>query len=135
MDVVTVAAFLYRKAKSYGGVLMENTKIAATAASRIALDFNRKAVELGLIHLINEDRLERAYNAALERNPKLAECTEESLGGALLQMLHLDLDLHGVILEPVFDRGKNGYVCVFRLGYKGYLELVRRNGGESQKSA
>jgi recombination protein RecT len=114
---------------------MENTKIAADAARRIALGYNRKAVELGMIHLNNENRLERVYNAALERNPKLAECTEESLGGALLQMLHLNLDLHGVILEPVFDRSKDKYVCVFRLGYKGYLELVRRNGGESEKSA
>jgi recombinational DNA repair protein RecT len=114
---------------------MENTKIAAPAASRIALGYNRKAVELGLIHLINENRLERAYNAALERNPKLEECTKESLGGALLQMLHLDLGLDGVVLEPVFDRSKNGYVCVFRLGYKGYLELARRCGGESAKSA
>ncbi|MDR1218046.1 MAG: hypothetical protein LBK73_00360 [Treponema sp.] len=45
------------------------------------------------------------------------------------------LGLDGVVLEPVFDRSNNEYVRQFRLGHKGYLELVRRCAGESVKSA
>jgi recombinational DNA repair protein RecT len=116
---------------------MENTKIAADAARWIDLGYDRKAVELGkMIHEIGEDVFLKAYNVALERNPQLTRCTAESLVTALLLMLHLGLGLDHVVLEPVFNLNlEHEYVCKFRLTCKGYLELSRRCGGESEKSA
>jgi recombination protein RecT len=112
---------------------------AAEAASWVKMGYeNRPLMISKLIHHVGEDVFEKAYNAAIERNPKLAECTLESVIGSLIQMLQLRLGLDHVILEPVYkkmDDGECRYVCVFRLGYKGYLELSRRcNGGIERRA-
>jgi recombination protein RecT len=123
---------------------MENTTIDVARA----LGLDQKAFELGkLIHYIGEDALDRAYKEALERNPKLAQCTPDSLIGALLKVVQLGLGPDHVSLVPLKDKNapvlitteemydQTGYVCHFQLTYKGYLELSRRCGGESEKSA
>jgi recombination protein RecT len=112
---------------------------AAEAAKWVKMGYGDKPLMLSkLIHHVGEDVLDKAYNEAIERNPRLAECTPESLIGALIQMLQNNLGLDHVILEPVYkkmDTGEYGYVCVFRLGYKGYLELSRRcNGGIERRA-
>jgi recombinational DNA repair protein RecT len=106
---------------------MEDTRIAADAVRWVALGYSpEKAFELGkLIHGIGENVLDHVYKAAIEQNPKLAECTAESLIGALLAMSNLDLGLEHVVLDPVQDGISGEIKCFFRLGYKGYLELSR----------
>jgi recombination protein RecT len=118
---------------------MENTVMALAEAVE---EGGLEAIELGkAIRSIGEDRLDRAYKAALEQNPKLAQCTAESLIGCLLHMLQLDLDLGHVSLIPVMEKNSpisraahfiddQEYICHFRILYKGYVELSRRCGNE-----
>jgi recombinational DNA repair protein RecT len=65
---------------------------------------------------------------ALEQNPKLAECTEKTFTGALLQVISLRLNLDHVTLVP--RKNEEGELeCIFRLGHRGYLELLHRVEG------
>jgi hypothetical protein len=110
---------------------MENTAMTVAA---MAADDKARAIEIGrAIHAVGEERFEALYRKALEQNPKLAECTVESLIGALLQTLHLGLGLEHVILTPATHDGV--ITCKFGLLYKGYVELAKRVDDKSPDHA
>jgi recombinational DNA repair protein RecT len=68
---------------------------------------------------------------ALQQNPALAFCSSESFMGAILQTLHLGLDLdRHVALTPQKNEETGTLECRFRLCYAGYRELNRRCGKE-----
>src|SRR2546430_1462264 len=71
------------------------------------------------------ERLMRMYLTAIRLNPKLYECTDESLAAALLLSAQVDLEpgpLGHVYLVPY------GNECTWILGYTGIAELARRSG-------
>jgi hypothetical protein len=77
-----------------------------------------------------EKNYEGLYGKAIDQNPKLAECTKDSLEGALLQTMHLWLELgRQVNLIPRWNDEKNALECVFSLEQEGRLELQRRVKG------
>ena len=80
---------------------------------------------------INTDRFVRIAITTIRQNPKLAQCNQESLLGALMVSAQLGLEpgtLGQCYLIP-FENKKAGTVeCQFQIGYKGLIELLRRSG-------
>jgi recombinational DNA repair protein RecT len=88
--------------------------------------------EYGVITIRMGGALKALRDRALQQNPALALCSGESFTGALMQTLQLGLDLDRHVALVPQRNGETGVLeCVFRLCYKGYLELNRRCGKES----
>lgn len=74
---------------------------------------------------INSERFTRIAITTIRQNPKLAQCTQESLLGALMTSAQLGLEpgiLGQCYLIPY------GRECQFQISYKGMIELLRRSG-------
>lgn len=80
---------------------------------------------------LNSERFTRIAITTIRQNPKLAECSAESLLGSLMTIAQLGLEpgvLGQCYLIP-FNNKKLGTIeCQFQLGYKGMIELLRRTG-------
>ena len=68
--------------------------------------------------------------AAVNNNPRLLECSRDTLVSAALQGAALNLSPSPVMgqfyLVPFKDRKNDRTVCQFQIGYKGYLQLAIR---------
>lgn len=107
----------------------------------------KKAQKLGLTSYLTQEAVKNQINdviggkngqrfissivSAVNNNPQLAECTNQSiLSGALLgESLKLSPSpqLGQYYLVPFRDKNK-GMVAQFNLGYKGYIQLAIRSG-------
>jgi recombinational DNA repair protein RecT len=118
--------------------MKENTtKGAAVAADGLLSVYDRKAMELGrAIQSVGEDVFDKYYRTAIGQNPELKMCDTLTLAGALLQTIHLGLEVDQVELRPVF-KTKESHMpeCVFHIKHEGLLELGRRAGIEAQAAA
>ena len=83
------------------------------------------------------DRFLRIAYTAFRLNPKLADCTQQSIMGALLQSAQLGLEPNTegqAYIIPYtntkYKDGKKVFVteAQFQIGYKGYIELFYRHG-------
>lgn len=77
------------------------------------------------------ERLMRVSLAAISRTPKLATCTPESLVGAVTAcaVMGLEPNLIGhAYLVPFWNGKIKRMECQFQIGYKGFIDLVRRTG-------
>jgi recombination protein RecT len=76
-------------------------------------------------HGMDAERLSRITLTTLKQNPKLLECSIESLLGAVLQSAQLGLEPN--LLGSCYFIPYKGTVS-FQLGYKGLIDLVTRKG-------
>jgi recombination protein RecT len=74
---------------------------------------------------MDAERLSRITLTTLKTNPKLLECSIESLLGAVLQSAQLGLEPN--LLGQCFFIPYKGQVS-FQIGYKGLIDLVTRSG-------
>jgi len=74
---------------------------------------------------MDADRMRRIVMTEVSKNPKLLECTVESLFGAIIQSAQLGLE-PGVLGEAYFV--PYGNKVQFIPGYKGLMALARRSG-------
>ncbi|BCJ86490.1 recombination protein RecT [Effusibacillus dendaii] len=77
------------------------------------------------------DRLARIALTTIRQNPKLLECTQESLMGAVMLSAQLGLEpgpLGHAYLVPFWDSKTNSTNAQFQIGYKGMIDLTRRTG-------
>lgn len=85
---------------------------------------------------LTPDRMARVVMTALRTVPGLAECTQESFAGCLMQLAQLGLEpntpLQHAWLIPRRDNRNNRTECTMIIGYQGYLELFRRAGSNAQ---
>ena len=101
---------------------------------------SRKAsMEGALPKFMRADRLIRVALTAISKNPRLLECTHESLALALLESGQLGLEPNGVMGQAYLVPYKNGktgqYEAQFQPGYRGLVELVLRTGDVSSVDA
>jgi recombination protein RecT len=75
---------------------------------------------------MDAERLSRITLTTIKQNPKLLECSIESLLGAVLQSAQLGLEPN--LLGSCYFIPYKGVVS-FQIGYKGLLDLVTRAGG------
>ena len=90
----------------------------------------KREVDLARPKHLSRDRFLRISLTAINRNPKLAQCTPESLFQCLLDLSALGLEPDGrrAHLIPFEDRKRGVVVCTLIVDYKGLAELVRRSG-------
>lgn len=75
---------------------------------------------------LTPERITRIAMTSIQRTPKLLECTQESLLGALLTCTQLGLEPDSVSGRAyLIPYGKN---CQLIVGYRGLMELARRSG-------
>ena len=81
---------------------------------------------------LSVDRLLRVVFTSVLKNPKLLECTTESLMGAVMQCAQLGLEpiLGRAHLIPYRNNRKPGkpLECQFQPGYQGLVDLAERSG-------
>jgi recombination protein RecT len=98
---------------------------------RTYLDRMKGEIALALPAHLTTDRLARVALTEIRRNPRLLNASIESLMAAVMLSAQLGLEpgpLGHCYFVP-FRNGKTGtYEVSFIIGYKGYLELVRRSG-------
>lgn len=104
------------------------TKISSV---RSLLDANRGQIAMALPKHVTVDRMLRVAMTAIQRTPKLLECSRESLFGAIIQAAQLGLEPDGITgrayLIPRWNSKARCYEAQFMPGYKGLLELARRS--------
>ena len=122
-------------------------KVATTQEKKVDIaTYIRKNIdELGkaLPSFMTPERFVRIAITSTRLNPKLAECTQMSILGALFQSAQLGLEPNTEgqaylipynnskqIVDPDTGRKKwvKRYECQFQIGYKGYIELFYRHG-------
>lgn len=82
---------------------------------------------------VRSDRLIRVVLTEVSKNPKLLDCTQESMVGALMHAAQLGLDVGSVLgqayLVPFRNRKKGGALeCQLIPGYKGLVKLSYQSG-------
>ena len=95
--------------------------------------FNRMAPEIAKVlpQHIKSDHLLRVALTEIRKNPKLLECSSQSLLGALMLAAQLGLEpgiLGHAYLIPYYNSKTRSTEVQFQIGYKGYIDLVRRSG-------
>lgn len=93
-------------------------------------DYFRKQVALCLPKHLTPERFCRMALSALTRQPKLAECTPESVMQCMLTLSSLGLEADGrrAHLIPRKNTYKNNMECTMLVDYKGIAELMMRGG-------
>lgn len=96
-----------------------------TIIQMLSGDAMRKQFALALPRLVGVDRFIRTAMTAIRNEPKLAQCTQASLMGALMTAAQLGLEI-GVggqaYLLPFGDK------ATFVVGFKGFIDLAYRSG-------
>jgi len=95
--------------------------------------FKRMAPEIDKVlpKHIKSDHLLRVALTEIRKNPKLLECSSQSLLGALMLAAQLGLEpgiLGHAYLIPYYNSKTRSTEVQFQIGYKGYIDLVRRSG-------
>jgi recombination protein RecT len=90
-----------------------------------------KAIQSIVPKHVTPERLVRVGMNAVSRNPKLLECTPESIVGAVVNcgVLGVEPNLLGhAYIVPFYNGQTKRFEAQFQLGYKGLIELARRTG-------
>ena len=99
---------------------------------RAFLEKSKSQIAMALPKHMNADRLARIAMTSILRNPRLLDCTPQSLMGAIIQSAQLGLepdDLRGEAYLVPFRNNKKGTIDVQLIaGFKGLMDLARRSG-------
>lgn len=121
---------------------MSTTQIEPTKAKPLALSPQQKIRELlskqteqiqkALPKFLTPDRFIRVALTTINKNPKLLECTQESLMACLMDCAQLGLEPDNVMgrayLIPFNEKKNNRMVATLIVGYKGFIDLAYRSG-------
>jgi recombination protein RecT len=117
--------------KTQTTMALEQSKAAPPAQSRpktlrgmIASDVMRDQFAMALPSILTPDRFIRVAITALNRTPKLQDCTQESVFGCLMDCAALGIEPDGRRAHLI----PYGNKATLIIDYKGYIELARRSG-------
>jgi recombination protein RecT len=85
-------------------------------------------------HLRNQETAQRMMRIvwnAVQKNPRLLDCTPDSIGNSALTACELGLETNVIghaFLVPFWNNKKNCLECQLMPGYKGLLKLARNSG-------
>lgn len=99
---------------------------------RVLLERSKSQIAMALPRHLTADRLMRVAMTCIQRNPKLLDCSQTSLVGAIIQAAQLGLEPDGIgaraWLIPRKNRRKGNVTeAHFQIGYQGLIELARRS--------
>jgi recombination protein RecT len=103
------------------------------------LDKVRPQVMLALPKGFDAGRMIRTVLTAVQKTPKLMQCTPQSIVLAVLQAAQLGLDVDGFLghayLVPYWNKKSGKNEAQLQVGYRGFIALARRSGEISAISA
>lgn len=120
---------------------MSNLPAAKNKAAdiRILLERSRKQMEMALPKHLSADRLLRVAMTSIQKNPRLLDCTPQSLLACVMVCAQLGLEpdqfLGQAYLVPFKDNKSGKTICTLIPGYRGYIALARRSGEMSTVSS
>lgn len=110
----------------------EESEMNQTQTLKKLLVKQRHQIELALPRHLNADRLLRVALTAISKTPKLADCTQVSVLGSIIQAAQLGLEPDGALghayLVPFWNSKKGYYECQMIPGYRGMLDIAGRSG-------
>lgn len=96
------------------------------------LEKSKGQIAMALPRHMDADKMLRIALTSVRRNPKLLECTPESLIGAVIQSAQLGLYVDGILghayLVPYWNGKEKRREVQLIPGYKGLIDLARRSG-------
>jgi|TARA_Y100000310_G_scaffold238070_1_gene241403 recombination protein RecT len=95
-----------------------------TVGQYLLSDSFKNQLKLALPKGMTADRMARIALTEVRRTPKLADCTIESLMGAVMECAQLGLEPGPLGLANIIPYGR---VATFQIGYKGLLQLIWRS--------
>ena len=99
---------------------------------RKLLSDSKGQMAMALPKHLSADRLLRVAMTSIQRNPKLLDCTSQSLLACVMTCAQLGLEpdqfLGQAYLVPFKDTKKGVVICTLIPGYRGYIALARRSG-------
>ena len=106
--------------------------VSKAANIRALLEKSKGQMALALPKHLSADRLLRVAMTSIQKNPKLLDCTQQSLLACVMTCAQLGLEpdqfLGQAYLVPFKDTKKNIVTCTLIPGYRGYIALARRSG-------
>ena len=120
--------------------MTDNLPATSKAANiRALLEKSKAQMTLALPKHLSADRLLRVAMTSIQKNPKLLDCTQQSLLACVMTCAQLGLEpdqfLGQAYLVPFKDTKKNVVICTLIPGYRGYIALARRSGEVKSVSA
>lgn len=106
--------------------------VGTTSDLRGMLDRSRKSLADVLPAHMTADRLIKLAVLAAVKEPKLLQCTKESVIASLMTAAQLGLEPNGTLgsayLVPFNNRKKQRMECQLIPGYRGLIDLAKRSG-------
>lgn len=103
------------------------------------LETVKPQIALALPKGFDPDRMVRAVLTAVQKTPKLLQCTPQSIVLSTLQAAQLGLDVDGFLghayLVPYWNKRAGKNEAQLQIGYRGFISLARRSGEISSISA
>lgn len=112
----------------------QNTQLEKfnTVATLLQSDKVQMAIARALPRHMTPERMIRVAMTALQKTPKLAECDQRSLIGAIIQSAELGLEpntpLGYAYLIPYWNSQTKRNEAQLMVGYRGFMALARRSG-------
>lgn len=95
------------------------------------INSRKEAISKALPKHMTPERMGMIAFTEIRRNPKLLQCTPQSLFGSIMQASQLGVEpgpLGQCYLVPFWNKKTSTYDVQFILGYKGMIDLARRSG-------
>lgn len=118
-------------ALSTGAVAAERKPLSPEQQLWALLKGKEKVIAQALPKHMTAERMAMVAFSEIRKNPKIAECSRESLVAAVLTASQLGLEpgpLGHVYLVPYWNSKTRSNDVQLQIGYKGMLELARRSG-------
>ena len=124
------------KTKQEKAVAKQDNSFQGMLATQLKTQF--KAIQSLVPKHITPERLCRIGLNAVSRNPKLMECSPETIVGSVVNCASLGLEpnlLGHAYIVPFWNGSTKRFEAQMQIGYKGALDLIRRTGQVSTISA
>lgn len=96
------------------------------ATIRDVLTKMQPQMKMALPRHVTPERMMRVALTAIQHTPKLLDCTQPSLLGAIMQAAQLGLEPDGMLGQAYLV--PYGKTCTLIPGYRGFISLARRSG-------
>lgn len=107
-----------------------STAVMTRDSVRTLFSKQRDEIVKALPQHLDADTFIRVFLTAINKTPKLLECTQASLMQAAMDLAQLGLvadSVMGLAYLIPFDDRKRGMICQLLVGYQGYIELAYRS--------
>jgi len=111
---------------------IEKTEAGPIGSLRSMLEKSKSQIQVALPKHMTAERMIRVAMTAVQRQPKLMECTPLSVVGAVVEASQLGLEPDGILgqayLVPYFNNKTKRTEAQLQPGYRGLIALARRSG-------